>query len=121
MVAPSRPSGRFHGGFVRVIRPTLVSRLLSTLLGVALCLPAVATTAEAAQKKPATTRRAAPAPAKKKTAYSATSASARRTSLARARASARAREVSRLRSLRGLQEAMTPQFKTDADGQVIPD
>jgi D-alanyl-D-alanine endopeptidase (penicillin-binding protein 7) len=106
---------------VRVIRPMLVARLFSTLLGVVLCLPAVATTAEAVQKKPTTTRRAAPAPAKKKASYSATASRARRTSLARARASARAREVARFRSLRSLQEAMTPQFKTDADGQVVPD
>ncbi|HYT69237.1 MAG TPA: serine hydrolase [Vicinamibacterales bacterium] len=97
----------------------LIVRILSTLLGLGICLPLSVVTADAAQKRPAATRRA-PA-AKKKTAYSATASRARRTSLARARASARAREASRLRSLAQLQEAMTPQYKTDADGQVVPD
>ena len=104
---------------MRVIRPMLVARCVSTLLGVAVCLPVSATPADAAQKKPAVSRRAVPT--KKKTAYSATASRARRTSLARARASARAREAARLRGLQQLQEAMTPQFKTDADGQVVPD
>jgi D-alanyl-D-alanine endopeptidase (penicillin-binding protein 7) len=98
----------------------LVARVLSTLLGVAVCLPLSALPADAGQKKPAATRRA-PTTVKKKTAYSATASRARRTSLARARASARAREQARLRGLQQLQEAMTPQFKTDADGQVVPD
>ncbi|HEY2435366.1 MAG TPA: serine hydrolase [Vicinamibacterales bacterium] len=38
-----------------------------------------------------------------------------------ARASARAREHTRLRGLADLQAAMTPQFKTDANGQLVPD
>ncbi|HEY3885169.1 MAG TPA: serine hydrolase, partial [Vicinamibacterales bacterium] len=59
--------------------------------------------------------------AKKKTAYSARAANARRTNLARARASARAREQARLRSLAQLKDAMTPRFKTDANGQLVPD
>lgn len=108
-----------HGGFVRLIRPMLVVRLLSTLLGVAVCLPVSAVPADAAQRKPAATRRA-PA-AKKKPAYSATTSNARKRRLARARASVRAREQARLRSLQSLQEAMTPRFKTDAAGQVVPD
>jgi D-alanyl-D-alanine endopeptidase (penicillin-binding protein 7) len=107
---------------VRVIRPLLV-RAVATLLGVAVCLPLSAVQADAAQKKTAVSRRAASAASstKKKTAYSATASNARKTSLARARASARAREAARLRGLQQLQEAMTPQFKTDADGQVVPD
>jgi D-alanyl-D-alanine endopeptidase (penicillin-binding protein 7) len=104
---------------VRLIRPNLVSRIVSTLLGVVISLPVSAVAADAAQQKKPTATRKAQAP--KKPAYSATASKARRTSLARARAIARAREAARLRSLRALQEAMTPQFKTDADGQVIPD
>ena len=111
---------------MRVIRP-IVTRVVSTLLGVAICLPVSTAAAATAQKRPAA-RRAATATAtrtttKKKpaTAYSATASRTRRTNLARARASARAREQSRLRSLAQLQEAMTPQFKTDANGEVVPD
>ena len=89
------------------------------MLGVAVCLPVSALTADAGQRKPATTRRATAA--KKTTTYSATTSNARKSRLARARASVRAREAARLRSLQALQEAMTPRFKTDADGQVIPD
>src|SRR4051812_1572432 len=110
-----------HGGFVRLIRPMLVVRLVSTLLGVAVCVPISAVQADAAQRRPAVSRRTPTATKKKITAYSATASRARKTSLAHARASARAREVARLRSLQQLQEAMTPQFKTDAAGQTIPD
>jgi D-alanyl-D-alanine endopeptidase (penicillin-binding protein 7) len=107
------------GGFVPVIRPLLVVRLVTTLLGVAVCLPVSATSAEATQKKSSVTHRASAG--RKKTAYSAKAATARRTNLARARASARVREQARLRSLHQLQEAMTPQFKTDASGELVPD
>ena len=104
---------------MRLISPMLVVRFVTTLLGVAVCLPVSAVSAEAAaQRKPAASHRAAP---KAKPAYSAKTSNARKTRLARARASVRAREQSRLRGLRQLQEAMTPRFKTDADGQVIPD
>jgi D-alanyl-D-alanine endopeptidase (penicillin-binding protein 7) len=107
---------------VRVIRPILVVRLLSTLLGVVICVPVSAVAADAAQRKPAATRRApAATAARKKPAYSATTSNARKTRLASARASVRAREQARLRSLQALQEAMTPRFKTDAAGQVVPD
>ena len=110
---------------MRVIRPILATRLVATLLGAALGLPLSVATADAApaQKKTttSTTRRAATTPTRKKTSYSASASRARQASLVRARASARAREASRLRSLRDLQIAMTPQFKTDAEGQVVPD
>jgi D-alanyl-D-alanine endopeptidase (penicillin-binding protein 7) len=104
-----------------LIRPILVARFVTTLLGVAVCLPLSALEVDAAQKKPAATRSTSTATKKKTTAYSATASKARRTSLARARASARAREANRLHALRSLQEAMTPQFKTDANGQTVPD
>jgi D-alanyl-D-alanine endopeptidase (penicillin-binding protein 7) len=97
----------------------MVSRLVSTLLGVLVCLSVQAVSAEAAQKKPAARRTASAR--KAPTAYSATASRARRANLSRARASARAREQARLRSLAQLQEAMTPQFKTDATGTVVPD
>jgi serine-type D-Ala-D-Ala endopeptidase (penicillin-binding protein 7) len=105
---------------VRLIRPMLVVRFVTTLLGVAVCLPVSAIAAEAAaQRKPAVSRRATVT--RVKPAYSAKTSNARKTRLARARASVRVREQSRLRSLRQLQEAMTPRFKTDEAGQVIPD
>jgi D-alanyl-D-alanine endopeptidase (penicillin-binding protein 7) len=101
---------------------------VSTLLGVAVLIPAsTAAAATTTQKKAAAAHRAAPATRstttrkKPATAYSASASNARRANLARARASARAREQSRLRSFAQLQEAMTPQFKTAANGDVIPD
>ena len=107
----------------------LAVRVVATLLGVALCLPVSVVSAATAQQKKPTARRAAtttarPAPTAKKkaaTAYSSTASSTRRANLARARASARARERSRLRSLAQLREAMTPQYKTDESGALVPD
>src|SRR5262245_56321700 len=52
------------------------------------------------------------------TAYSASASQARKARLARARTAARAREISRMRAL---QEAMTPRYKTDANGDLVPD
>jgi D-alanyl-D-alanine endopeptidase (penicillin-binding protein 7) len=110
---------------VRLIRPMLVARLFSTLLGVAVCLPASAVAAETAQKKTTTTHKTtttATSPKRKpKPAYSAATSSARKSRLASARASVKAREAARLNSLAALQDAMTPRFKTDASGQVVPD
>jgi D-alanyl-D-alanine endopeptidase (penicillin-binding protein 7) len=57
----------------------------------------------------------------KKPAYSASSSKARKARLARARAAARAREQARIRQVRALREAMTPRFKTDATGSLVPD
>ena len=98
---------------MRLIRPKLAVRVFATLLGVAVFLPASAVPVDAAPRKPAA--------ATKKPAYSSRTSAARKTRLARARASVRAREQARLRGLQALQEAMTPRFKTDAAGQVIPD
>ena len=128
---------RVEGGFVRLIRPVLVVRVGSTLLGAALCLPvsaqasafaqatpsstatpATATTTATATTKKTTTHKSSSA---KKTAYSAKASNARKTTLAKARASARAREQARLNSLAQLHVAMTPHFKLDANGQEIPD
>src|SRR5262249_13282783 len=113
-----------EGGFVRLIRPVLVVRVVSTLLSGALCLPLSVTQASAAQTQTAkktTTHKAAAPTTTKKTAYSARASNARKTTLAKARASARAREAARLNSLAQLRVAMTPHFKLDANGQEIPD
>ena len=94
--------------------------MLSTLLGVAVCLPVSAVPADAAQRQ-AGHDPPRDCPQENDPTYSATTSNARKSRLARARASVRARERARLRSLQALQEAMTPRFKTDADGQVMPD
>jgi D-alanyl-D-alanine endopeptidase (penicillin-binding protein 7) len=98
------------------MRPLLVVRLLTALLGVAVCLPVA--NADAATRKSSTARRTSTV---KKPAYSAAASKTRKSRLAHARAVARAREQSRLRSLRALQEAMTPRYKTDATGAQVPD
>jgi serine-type D-Ala-D-Ala endopeptidase (penicillin-binding protein 7) len=93
------------------------------LLGISVCLPAGVEAQTRKAPRKATTRTSAPArKAAPKPAYSASSAKARKARLARARAAARAREASRLRAAAAaLQEAMTPRFKTDATGSVVPD
>jgi D-alanyl-D-alanine endopeptidase (penicillin-binding protein 7) len=98
---------------LRLIRPLLVARVVTASLAVAICLPAVS--ASAATQKSTRTHQTV---SKKKHAYSAHAASSRRATLARARANARVNEQVRLR---GLQEAMTPRYKTDASGAVVPD
>jgi D-alanyl-D-alanine endopeptidase (penicillin-binding protein 7) len=57
----------------------------------------------------------------KKPTYSARASSARKARLERARLAARAREHSRVRALQALQIAMTPRYKTDASGALVPD
>ena len=114
-VSPSRlpPASRYRdGGFVRLIRPINLARVCALVLGAAVAMPALAQAAPAAQKTPAKTASA------KKTTYSSKSSSARRARLSRARVAARAREQSRMRAL---QAAMTPRFKIDATGALVPD
>jgi len=107
---------------VRLIRPLSVIRLAALLLGLSVCLPTglEAQTRTTTKKAPAkTTVKKAPA---KKPAYSASSAQARKARLARARAAARAREAARVRAAAAaLKEAMTPRFKTDETGSLVPD
>jgi serine-type D-Ala-D-Ala endopeptidase (penicillin-binding protein 7) len=98
------------------MRPLLVVRLLTALLGVAVCLPVA--NADAATRKSSTARRTSTV---QKPAYSAAASKSRKSRLARARAVVRAREQARLRSLQALQEAMTPRYKTDATGAQVPD
>ncbi len=91
---------------MRLIRPMNVACVCTLLLGLGLFVPA------SAQGAPQSKTTA------KKTTYSASSSTARKARLARARAAARSREQARMRAL---QEAMTPRFKTDANGALVPD
>jgi D-alanyl-D-alanine endopeptidase (penicillin-binding protein 7) len=101
---------------VRLIRP-LVVRVFTLLLGLSVCLPVVG---EASQKSTRKTASAAKrvASVKRPPVYSASASKARKARLARARAAARARELSRMRQL---QEIMTPRYKTDVNGDLVPD
>jgi len=105
---------------VRLIRPLLVVRVFTVLLGISACLPIGADAAQKTVQK----KSAAKAPASsaaRPLAYSASASQARKARLARARSAARAREHSRLSALRSLQEAMTPRYKTDENGEQVPD
>jgi D-alanyl-D-alanine endopeptidase (penicillin-binding protein 7) len=100
---------------VRAIKALHAVRVCAILLGIGLALPAGFAEAAAAAKqakKPAASKKTTV-----KKSYSASSSRARKARLARARAAARAREQQRLRLL----EAMTPRFKTDATGALVPD
>jgi D-alanyl-D-alanine endopeptidase (penicillin-binding protein 7) len=96
---------------VRLIRPMNLARICTMVLCAAVALP-VSARAEAAPQKSTKTA------VKKKTTYSASASAARKARLARARAAARSREQTRMRVL---QTAMTPRFKTDASGALVPD
>jgi len=103
---------------VRGYRPLGIVRLFVCGLILGTSIPGSITNA-AAQTKSATS-----APAKKaviKPAYSATAAKARKARLERARAAAQARERERLRAEHALREAMTPRYKTDETGALVPD
>ena len=83
-------------------------------LGVSLsAIPAEGATKRSSRKS--STRTAITA---RKAVYSPSASNTRRARLARARAAARAREQARMRAVR---EAMTPRYKTDASGAVVPD
>jgi D-alanyl-D-alanine endopeptidase (penicillin-binding protein 7) len=100
---------------VRVIR-SRVARVCVVALALCVGVPSIALGAPQTTKK--ATPRKTTSVAKKKPTYSASSSAARRARLSRARAAARAREQSRLRQL---QEVMTPRYKTDESGAVVPD
>ena len=93
--------------------PLYVARLLVSLVALGVLIPSTA--AQAAAQKPA---RSSSKTTARKPAYSASASKARKARLARARLAARAREQARLRAL---QEAMTPRYKTDASGALVPD
>jgi serine-type D-Ala-D-Ala endopeptidase (penicillin-binding protein 7) len=112
---------------VRLTTRLLVVRVCSVLLGLGLCLPVGAESAQkSATRKKSTVksttaaRRATPR-VSARPAYSASASNARKARLARARAAARRRESQRMHALRSLQEAMTPRYKTDATGEKVPD
>ena len=96
---------------MRLIRPMNLARICTMVLCAAVALP-VSARADAAPQKSTKTA------VKKKTTYSASASAARKARLARARAAARSREQTRMRVL---QTAMTPRFKTDASGALVPD
>ena len=101
---------------MRLTRSAYVARALALIVGLgvtASVLPAEAAQRRSASKSSSTTRTTV-----RKPAYSATASKARKARLARARARAAAREQARLRAL---QEAMTPRYKTDATGAIVPD
>jgi D-alanyl-D-alanine endopeptidase (penicillin-binding protein 7) len=101
---------------VRLIRPMKLAHVCALIVGLAAVLPVPAQAAARAKQSSTTVKKATT-----KRVYSASSSSARKARLARARASARAREQSRLRAIRVVKEAMTPRFKTDASGALVPD
>jgi serine-type D-Ala-D-Ala endopeptidase (penicillin-binding protein 7) len=104
---------------VRQIRPLSVIRLAALLLGLSVCVPTGLQAQTTSKKAPAKTTVKKPAA---KPAYSASAAQARKARLARARAAARAREAARVKAAAAaLKEAMTPRFKTDATGSLVPD
>jgi D-alanyl-D-alanine endopeptidase (penicillin-binding protein 7) len=96
-------------------------RLVAATLGLCLAGPiSVVSAGEASAGTGASTVRKSTTTKKKvtKKRYSARKSRARRATLARARAAARAREAARIRAWR---EAMTPRFRTDESGALIPD
>ena len=106
---------------MRPTRPLNLIRLSALLLaaGVGLASPAVAATPQ--QKTPAKSTSTSTARTTRKPTYSAAASSARKARLERARAASLVREQSRLRAVQALQVAMTPRFKTDASGALVPD
>jgi len=106
---------------LRPTRPLNLIRLSALLLaaGVGLASPAVAATPQ--QKTPAKSTSTSTARTTRKPTYSAAASSARKARLERARAASLVREQSRLRAVQALQVAMTPRFKTDASGALVPD
>jgi D-alanyl-D-alanine endopeptidase (penicillin-binding protein 7) len=106
---------------VRLIRPLLVARAFAILLGLSACLPISAGAAPKTVHKKSTAKVVRPPRASRPLAYSASASEARKARLARARAAVRAREHSRLSALRSLQEAMTPRYRTDENGEQVPD
>jgi len=108
---------------VRLIRPVSMVRLGALLLGLSVCLPLTADAAQKTTRKKSTTTQAstqssATPKVARTSAYSASASQARKARLARARAAARTREIVRMRALH---DAMTPHFKTDANGELVPD
>ena len=108
---------------MRLIRPVSLVRVVAVLLGLSVCFaPAADASTKTTRKKSTARATSSQTTAKPRVArtpaYSASASQARKARLARARAAARSREIARMRALR---EAMTPRYKTDANGEVVPD
>lgn len=104
---------------MRLTRPLYAARIGALALALGLCVPPVIAEGATAQRRTSsktTVKKKAPA----RSAYSAKTSRARKARLARARAAARAREAQRVRAVRALREAMTPQYKMDASGAMVP-
>jgi D-alanyl-D-alanine endopeptidase (penicillin-binding protein 7) len=100
---------------VRLIRPVCVSPICALLaLGTSLLASPVEGAAATQAKKTSQSSVSKPT-------YSAKASRDRKARLARARAAARTREQVRLRAVRSVREAMTPRFKTDETGALVPD
>ena len=104
---------------MRLIRPVSLVRLSVLVLGMLVCLTPAADAATKTTRKKSTSAQSSATPRVARTpAYSASASQARKARLARARAAARTREISRMRALH---DAMTPRYKTDASGELVPD
>ncbi|HEX5473043.1 MAG TPA: serine hydrolase [Vicinamibacterales bacterium] len=103
---------------MRLIRPRLAVRLAVLVMGLGVGLPAAPATAATQHSTRSRTAAGHHSTATHKSAYSSRASTARRARLARARAVTRARERARLSALR---EAMTPHYKLDANGILVPD
>jgi D-alanyl-D-alanine endopeptidase (penicillin-binding protein 7) len=112
-----QPADVRQGGLLRLIRPLFLARVCTILLGLGLSVPGVVHGAPQTKSSAKKTTSGKSASARK-ASYSASSSASRKARLARARAAARAREQARLRLL---QEAMTPRFKADPTGAMVPD
>ncbi len=111
---------------MRLLRTRNVMRLAVLVLAAAAvgsaapaAVEASAATAASTQTRPRSTVQSRPT---KKPTYSARASSARKARLERARSASRVREQRRVRALQAaLQIAMTPRYKTDASGALVPD
>jgi D-alanyl-D-alanine endopeptidase (penicillin-binding protein 7) len=110
-----------------LIRPLVFARISVLLLGLSVCLPVTADAAHKRshrQKSPVATSASATAAMPRlatRPVYSASASQARKARLARARTAARTREFQRIAALSSLRDAMTPRYKTDANGDLVPD
>ena len=103
---------------MRLTCPRNLARLSALVVALGIGMPVSPAAAEQSATRTATkssTRQT------RKPAYSSQTSSVRKARLERARTAARQREQTRLRALQALQVAMTPRYKTDAAGAIVPD
>lgn len=114
---------------MRLFQPLNVVCLAALVLGMSVCLPvpvdAQTKTTSKAPAKTTSTKTTPKSTTVKKTATkpsSTSAAKARQARIQRARAAAKEREAARMRAAAAaLREAMTPRFKTDENGEQVPD